>query len=175
MSKNDSQAIIEQYKQSLNEYTIDQLRFKSEEEVWSIGQMYIHVIDVAEEYIGHIQACTIAAQEEYGGKTEDGTKAFSEKEWPDVRVKLEQPANATRNPESKDEIIAGLNELLIKFKYWEEHIHEANQVCKVRHGWFGWLNAREWFEMVGMHSRHHLRQKARLDELLVEAGLRSHP
>ncbi|MHA7582822.1 hypothetical protein ACX12E_20895 [Paenibacillus vandeheii] len=90
-------------------YSIDQLRFKSQEDVWSIGQMYIHVIDVAEEYIDHIQTCTMATQEKHGGKTEDGTKAFIEKAWPDVRVKLEDPY----------------------------------QACKVRHGWFGWLNALE--------------------------------
>ncbi|MFD1139062.1 DinB family protein [Paenibacillus shunpengii] len=171
MINNDSPAIIEQYKRSLAEYTIDQLRYKSEEDVWSIGQMYIHVIDVAEEYIGHIHTCTIAAQEEHGDKTEDGTKAFLEKAWPDVRVKLEEPVNRTRNPDSKDEIIAGLEQVLKKLKYWEEHVRGANPACKVRHGWFGWLNAREWFEMIGMHSRHHLRQKARLDQKLAEAGL----
>jgi len=171
MLKNDSLAIIEQYKRSLAGYTIDQLRYKSQEDVWSIGQMYIHVIDVAEEYIDHIQTCTMATQEKHGGKTEDGTKAFIEEVWPDVRVKLEEPVNRTRNPNSKEEIIAGLEQVLKKMRYWEEHVHGTNQVCKVRHGWFGWLNAREWFEMIGMHSRHHLRQKARLDEKLVEAGL----
>ncbi|QOS79445.1 DinB family protein [Paenibacillus sp. JNUCC31] len=168
---NDSLAIIEHYKQRLAGYTIDQLRYKSQEDVWSIGQMYIHVIDVAEEYIDHIQICIMATQEIYEGKTEDGTKAFIEKAWPDVRVKLEEPVNRTRNPDSKDEIIAGLEQVQKKLKYWEEHIHGTNQACKVRHGWFGWLNAREWFEMINMHSRHHLRQKARLDEKLAEAGL----
>jgi hypothetical protein len=114
----------------------------------------------------------MATHEEPGGKTEDGTKAFSEKAWPDVRVKLEEPANTTRNPESKDEIITGLEQVLKKLDYWAVHVHEANQACKVRHGWFGWLNAGEWFEMVGMHSRYHLRQKANLDEKLAEVGLR---
>lgn len=171
MLKNDSMAIIEQYKQNLAEYTIDQLRYKFQEDVWSIGQMYIHVIEVAEEYIDHIQTCTMETQEKHGGKTEDGTKAFIEKVWPDVRVKLEEPVNRTRNPNSKEEIIAGLEQVLKKMRYWEEHVRGTNQACKVRHGWFGWLNARDWFEMIGMHSRHHLRQKARLDEKLVEAGL----
>jgi hypothetical protein len=54
MLKN-SLAIIEQFKRSLDEYTIDQLRYKCKEDVWSIGQMYIHVIEVAEEYIEHFK------------------------------------------------------------------------------------------------------------------------
>lgn len=170
MLKKDSLDIIEQYKHSLAVYTIDQLRYKSHEDVWSIGQMYIHVIDVAEEYIEHIQTCTMGTQVEHGRKTEDGEKAFAEKSWPDVRVKLEEPVNRTRNPDSKDEIIAGLDRVLEKLKYWDEQVHEANQTSKVRHGWFGWLNAHEWFEMIGMHSRHHLHQKARLEEKLAEAN-----
>lgn len=169
---NDSSTIIEQYMLNLDRYSMKQLRFKCNENVWSVGQMYIHVIEVAEEYIRHIESCTKATHEEPEGKTEDGTKAFAEKEWPNIRVKLEQPPNATRNPESKDEIKAGLEQVLEKLAYWASCVNEANPACKVRHGWFGWLNARDWFEMVGMHSRHHLRQKAILDEKIAEFGIR---
>lgn len=169
---NESSAIIEQYIRNLNSYSIEQLRFKCKENVWSVGQMYIHVIEVAKEYIGHIETCAKATREEPEGKTEDGRKALSEKEWPNVRVKLDQPPNATNNPDSKDEIIDGLELVLAKLAYWAGCIDETNPGCKVRHGWFGWLNAHEWFELVGMHGKHHLRQKAMLDEKLAEAGLR---
>ncbi|AZN40970.1 DinB family protein [Paenibacillus albus] len=168
---NESSAIIDQYLLSLDGYSIDQLRFKSEEHVWSVGQMYIHVIEVAKEYIGHVEACSTAIHEEPQGKTVDGTKALAEKEWPNVRVKLDEPPNATVNPNGKDEIIAGLGLVREKLAYWSERVVEANPACKVRHGWFGWLNAHEWFDMVDMHSRHHLRQKAVLDKRLAEAGI----
>ncbi|MFX3635951.1 MAG: DinB family protein [Candidatus Pristimantibacillus sp.] len=168
---NNSSAIIEQYIRNLDRYSIEQLRFKYKENEWSVGQMYIHVIEVAKEYIGYIETCTKGTHEEPEDKTEDGTKALAEKKWPNIRVKLEQPANETRNPESKDEIIAGLEQVLEKLAYWAYCVDEANPACKVRHGWFGWLNAGEWFEMVGMHSRHHLHQKAKLDEELAEAGI----
>ncbi|MDR6555051.1 DinB family protein [Paenibacillus qinlingensis] len=168
---NDSSAIIEQYIRNLDRYSIEQLRFKSKENVWSVGQMYIHVIEVAKEYIGYIETCTKGTHEEPEGKTEVGTKALAEKEWPNIRVKLEQPANETSNPESKDEIIAGLEQVLEKLAYWAGCVDEANPACKVRHGWFGWLNAGDWFEMVGMHSRHHLRQKTNLDGELAKAGI----
>ncbi|WP_168118581.1 DinB family protein [Paenibacillus sp. HB172176] len=169
---NNSSAVIEQYMRNLDSYSIEQLRFKCKDDIWSVGQMYIHVIEVAKEYIGHIETCSRATDEEPEGKTEDGTKALGENEWPNIRVKLEESPNATRNPESKDEIIAGLEQVLEKLDYWAGCVDETNPACKVRHGWFGWLDAREWFELVGMHSRHHLRQKARLDESLAEAGIR---
>ena len=56
---NDSSTIIEQYMRNLDGYSIEQLRFKCKENVWSVGQMYIHVIEVAKEYIGHIETCSI--------------------------------------------------------------------------------------------------------------------
>ncbi|MFE6076668.1 hypothetical protein ACFVQB_19555 [Paenibacillus sp. NPDC057886] len=127
----DSSSIIEQYIRDLDKYSIEQLRFKCQENVFPEG------------------------------KTEDGTKALAEKEWPNIRVELEEPPNATINPESKDEIIAGLEQVLEKFAYWAGCVDRANPACKVRHGSFGWLNARDWFEMVDMHSRHHLHQKAK--------------
>lgn len=40
---NNSSAIIEQYIRELDRYSIEQLRFNSDEDVWSVGQMYIHV------------------------------------------------------------------------------------------------------------------------------------
>lgn len=67
---NDSTTIIEQYKRNLDEYSIEQLRFKCNEDVWSVGQLYIHVIEVAEEYMGYIESCNQATHEETEGKTE---------------------------------------------------------------------------------------------------------
>ncbi len=161
-------AVIKQYVRDLESYTIDQLRWKRTDDVWSIGQLYVHMVEVANEYIGYIEACAKETQLESRGKTEDGLTAFAERMWPDVRVKLEEPANATHNPESKEGIHALLEQVLEKLYYWAERVDQINPACKARHGWFGWLNAREWFEMVGMHSRHHLRQKAILDKLLAE-------
>lgn len=168
---NDSSAIIEEYLRELDGYSLEQLRYKSDEDVWSIGQMYFHVIEAAKEYLEHVETCAQATEVEPQGKTDDGTKAHAEREWPNVRVKLEEPVNATRNPESKDEIEAGLKQVLEKLESCAAFIDEVNPACKVRHGWFGWLNAQEWFAMVGMHGKHHLRQKALLDEKLAEAGL----
>lgn len=67
---NDSSAIFEHYKRNLDRYSIEQLRYKCKENIWSVGQMYIHVIEVAKEYIGHIETCTKATHEEPEGKTE---------------------------------------------------------------------------------------------------------
>src|SRR5262249_15890717 len=140
---NDSLTIIELYIRNLDRYSVEQLRYKCDENVWSVGQMYIHVIEVAKENMGHIETCANGVHEESAGKTEDGTKALAEKEWPNIRVKLEEPPNATSNPESKDELKVGLEKVLEKLAFWAGCVDEVNPDCKVRHGWFGWLSARE--------------------------------
>jgi hypothetical protein len=45
-------------------------------------------------------------------------------------------------------------------------VNDINPNYKDEHGGFGWLNAQEWFDLVGMHFRHHLRQKYDLDQKL---------
>lgn len=92
---------------------------------------------------------------------------------PDAVAVIEQyKSSLDANPESKDELKAGFEHVLKELNDWAARVQEVRPAYKVRHGWFGWLNALEWFELVGMHSRHHLRQKAELDQRLVEAGLR---
>ena len=48
---------IQEYLQKLDRFTITQLRFKSAEDVWSIGQLYMHLIEAANEYIDHVATC----------------------------------------------------------------------------------------------------------------------
>ncbi|MDO3410576.1 DinB family protein [Saccharibacillus sp. CPCC 101409] len=165
----NSSAAIERYKRELDRYTLEQLRYQSEPDVWSVGQMIVHVIGVADEYMGHMQTCADARYEEPGGKSETGEIVFLEKSWPDVRVKLDEPVNDTPNPRSKAELIDELDRVIRELNEWEARLPAVNPSGKVRHGWFGWLNAREWFELIDIHSRHHLRQQARLDEKLAEA------
>ncbi|MGE6753787.1 DinB family protein [Rossellomorea sp. NPDC071047] len=45
------------FKSDLNNYSIEQLRYISEEGVWSIGQMYDHLIVVAHEYLDSMEEC----------------------------------------------------------------------------------------------------------------------
>lgn len=60
-------------------------------------------------------------------------KALSEKAWLDVRVKREESLNNARNPESKDEIIAGLERVLKK-----QIINKLRSTCRLRNFEGGW-------------------------------------
>jgi hypothetical protein len=51
--------------------------------------------------------------------------------------------------------------------HWETKVDYIQPTNKVKHGGFGWLNAKEWYDLVGMHFRHHVRQKDELERYLV--------
>ncbi|MEW5597133.1 DinB family protein, partial [Peribacillus frigoritolerans] len=41
---------------------------------------------------------------------------------------------------------------------------------KVQHRRMGYLNAEEYFQLIEMHFRHHLRQKERIDRVLLKVS-----
>jgi len=45
-------------------------------------------------------------------------------------------------------------------------VEQSPLESKTPHPAFGYLNAREWYQIIPMHFHHHLRQKSRLDKFL---------
>jgi hypothetical protein len=159
--------LIETYKSFLQQYSLEQLRHISEKGVWSIGQMYEHLIVVAHEYLDSVEACAAKVGEKKQGKTEFGEYLFSNGGFPAIKIKL--PAELDTSPDNtkiKEDIKLELDQLMNRMKELNIKADDINPNYKVEHGGFGWLNAREWYDLVGMHFRHHLRQKYELDQKL---------
>lgn len=159
--------IIDLYKRELKRYSIDQLRYVSEQGVWSLGQMYDHMILTALDYLDQVQRCASESEEQHQGKTEVGNQLFNAGSFPPIKIKLpDGPENAPSNSETVDDLMCGLDMVLKRMFEWEGKVNTINPNNKVRHDGFGWLNAREWFDLVDMHFRHHLRQKVELEQKL---------
>lgn len=160
--------LIESYKSDLQHYSLDQLRNVSEQGVWSLGQMYNHLILAALDYLENVRICATSYEEQPQGKTEGGEQLFTIGAFPPIKIKLpDGPGNNPSNSESKADLMSGIDFVLKSMSETEEKLNTINPNYKVRHGGFGWLNAREWFDLVGMHFRHHLRQKVELEQKLV--------
>lgn len=161
--------LINIYKNELQNYSLVQLRYKSEEAVWSIGQMYDHLILVAHEYLDNMETCSTLNDEQPFGKTEFGEHLFKIGGFPPIKIKLPDELNTPpNNSDSKDDLIRRMDQLILRLSQWESKVDNINLNYKVKHGGFGWLNAREWYDLVGMHFRHHLRQKDELEQRLVK-------
>ncbi|MEK4356857.1 DinB family protein [Paenibacillus sp. FSL M7-1455] len=163
--------LIETYKSGLQRYSMAELRHQSAPGVWSLGQMLDHLILASLDYFEKVEICAADGEEQTLGKTEAGERLLELGGFPPVKIKLpDGPENNPSNTESKEALLRGLDQVLQKMKDWEERIDPVHPCRKVKHDGFGWLNAREWFELNEMHLRHHLRQK---EELEQKAGVRS--
>ncbi|MGA4719730.1 DinB family protein [Fictibacillus nanhaiensis] len=163
--------LIETYKSFLQNYSNEQLRYIPEQGVWSIGQMYDHLIVVAHEYLDSVEDCEKAVEELHQGKSEFGEYLFNIGGFPPIKIKLpEELDSPPDNTKSKEEIVLELDQLMNRMKDLAVKVEEINPNCKMKHGGFGWLNAQEWLSLVGMHFRHHLRQKYELDQRLEKIG-----
>ncbi|MGE6256348.1 DinB family protein [Heyndrickxia sporothermodurans] len=159
--------VIETYKGCLQNYSLEQLRYKTTENVWSIGQMYDHLIVVAHEYLDNVEACAASEADQKLGKSEFGEKLFKLKDFPPIKIKLPNELNSPpNNSDSKEKLMHRLEILIQRLIQLENKFDALNPNSKVNHKGFGWLNAREWYDLVGMHFRHHLRQKRELDQNL---------
>lgn len=157
--------LIETYKSFLHSYSQEQLGFIPEQGSWSISQMYDHVIVVAHEYLDSVEACALAVEEQTEGKTEFGEYLFNIGGFPPIKIKL--PAEMDSPPDNtklKEDIMLELDLLMKRMNELNMKVIHINPNYKEEHGGFGWLNAQEWFDLVGMHFRHHLRQKYEIDE-----------
>lgn len=155
------------FKQELSEYSPEQLRYISKEGVWSIGQMYDHIILVAHEYLDNTELCAVSEEEQPLGKTRAGEQLMKDGGFPPVKIRLPDEMNAPpNNSDSKEELANRLQNVIERLENWEAKVDRINPNYKVEHGGFGWLNAKEWLRLVEMHSRHHLRQKEELESYL---------
>lgn len=156
------------FKSELHNYSLEQLRYISEEGVWSIGQMYDHLILVAHEYLYNMETCAKLNEEQSLGKTQFGEQLFRNGGFPPIKIRLPDGLNSPpNNSDSKEELVSRMDQVIQRLSQWESKVDYINPNNKVKHGGFGWLNAREWYDLVDMHFRHHLRQKDELESYIL--------
>ncbi|RTR36218.1 DinB family protein [Robertmurraya yapensis] len=159
--------VIDTYKDNLRKYSLKQLRYISAEGTWSICQMYDHIIVVAHEYIDKVEACAVSEEEQVLGKTKSGEHLFEIGGFPPIKIKLPDELNSPPyNLDSRENLSFRLEQVRERLKQWESKVDTININYKMKHGGFGWLNAREWYDLVGMHFRHHFRQLRELEQKL---------
>lgn len=159
------------YLQELNGFSMEQLKLQPNENEWSLGQMVLHLINSAlfmqlrnaELCLAQAADSTVSTEE----KTEAGRTVFDQGSFPPVRIQVPpSPQYTPQQPESKEQLIQGLNAILQRMKEIGPMLDQATLQNTVSHPRFGALNAREWFLLVEMHYRHHLLQKDRLKQAL---------
>ncbi|SEU09457.1 DinB family protein [Paenibacillus sp. NFR01] len=175
------------YIRDLDSTSLEQLLWKPAEDEWSLGQMYMHLIGSAQ----YMQLRNAALCLEPGDspkraeKTKLGEDVFQAGSFPPDRVRVPpSPQYTPLQPDSKEQLVGGLRDTVRLMTEIEPAIAAAfvpvtqgelgsdreSVRNTVLHPRLGGLNALEWFGLIEMHYRHHLLQKARLDNAWREAN-----
>lgn len=131
--------------------------------------MYDHILVVATEYADEIERCLTSSEEQPFEKSELGKRLFRTGGFPPVKIRLSDEMNQPpNNTDTHEALKQRIDDLTARLKFLKPLVPSANPDFKTLHGGFGWLNAQEWYELIEMHTRHHLRQQAELDKYLTE-------
>ena len=134
--------VVKGYQEALDRYSDEQFTHKSAEDVWSLGQMYEHLVLTSNFFfLANTLRCLEQRKGQWGGeKNKYGDNIFEYNSFPPVKIKIPE---AVRGPEPVAKTRAAYGPLLEKV-----------------------LNAREWYHNMEMHFKHHLRQQAELEGIL---------
>ncbi|WP_019911142.1 DinB family protein [Paenibacillus sp. HW567] len=158
------------YLQSLERFTMEQLTRKPEEAQWSIGQMYMHLINSAlYMHLRNAETCCNSNKLSFTGaeKSEAGANVFAAGSFPPVAIHVPPSKEYTPlQPESKEQISSGLRAVISTMRELEPLLAANPGPAACPHPRFGPLNGLEWFQLVEMHYRHHFMQKERLEALI---------
>jgi DinB superfamily len=156
------------YESELPKYSESDFFKKQSEEAWSIGQMYQHLVKGTMVFHAKFAENALATDENSEeGKTMPGKISYLIGGFPPIKIKVPASTEYTPpQPKSKESVIEDLKNLKIQLQDLAEKIDASDSRGKTKHPGFGYLTALEWFQMIEMHFKHHLRQKKRLDKFL---------
>ncbi|WP_418302765.1 DinB family protein [Lysinibacillus fusiformis] len=162
---------VERYLAELTKLNMEKLHRKLNEEDWSIGQMYVHLIQSAFMHLHNVEQCLSGRESTLNPakeKTEQGKIVFKLEQFPAVRIKVPaSPSYTPQLPESMEHLVEGLHNVVKRMRHTESVLHQAPVSNKILHPSFGALNAQEWFLLIEMHYRHHFLQLDRLKTSLA--------
>lgn len=166
MPVNNFHASLNFWLAALDTYTLRQLLAKPSPTSWSIGQVYMHLIENTDWYFEQIKTCATCNDHRNEEASEDGKKMLLQNEFPDIQLEGPPDNDFTPQPKSKKSIYKELIRQKQELEALDKLIRTSPFKGKTKHPGLNYFNANEWFQFGDMHLRHHLRQKKRIDEFL---------
>ena len=152
---------------ALEGYDYGQLTTRPSPTSWSIGQVYMHLLDDTSYYIEQIQICVTNNDHANDQATPAGKIMLLNNDFPDELLEG-SPANAYMpQPESKEQLMRDLLNLKAEMNHAATLISESPFHGKTKHPGLDYFSADEWLQFADMHLRHHL-QAEETDRYLLE-------
>jgi hypothetical protein len=156
--------------QALEQYDLTVLSVKPSPYSWSIGQVYMHLIDDTKYYIGQIKLCVSTNNNADEEASPAAKSMFLNNGFPDEVIKGDASNYNMPQPENKEQLKRSLLNIKDEMNHLEPLILKTLFKGKTRHPGLNYFDAREWLQFAEMHFRHHLKQKRRIDDFLKTEG-----
>lgn len=157
---------IEVWINELDRINFIQLCTKPSPTSWSLGQVYVHLIESTNYYLEQVTICLASDDYAREAMTADANEMFYSNEFPDVVIEGPVSNEATLQPESKVELKRCLMNLKEDINTVALLISTSQFNGKTKHPGLNYFSADEWLRFAEMHFRHHLRQKKRIEKFL---------
>jgi hypothetical protein len=161
---------VQHYIRELEQYDDQLFNVKRDETTWSVGQMYEHLLSSAYNlFFRKINACLTHQHGSLEGeKNKDGVKLFAYGSFPPMKIQMPE---VWRGPQPialpRQAYATALVNFLADVQQLGEEVAKDEGAYKTNHPALGMLIAKEWYQLLEMHFRHHLRQKKELDAFLA--------
>ena len=148
---------------ALDEYNYTQLCAKPAPNSWSLGQLYIHLVQDTNYYLEQIRISVSTNKNGMEEMSPFGKTLFLNNGFPDELIEG-APSNAhIEQPASKEQLINSLVQLRDEITSVALQASQTFFIGKTKHPGLNYFSAAEWLQLAEMHFRHHLRQKKRID------------
>ena len=155
----------------LEQYDFIRLCTNPSSNSWSIGQVYMHLIENTNWFIEQVKIAATTNDHEMEESSPAAKEMFFNNSFPDA-VLEGPPDNAnTPQPQSKEQLLSDLMKLKNEIRAAGILISGTTFKGKTKHPGLHYFSASEWFQFAEMHFRHHVRQKKRIDEFLKMKSL----
>jgi len=157
---------IDKWIDSLDNYTLEMLCTQPQAGSWSLGQVYIHIIEDTTWFVEQVRICLLTDANSEKEMHEHAKAMFRINEFPDMQLTGPSTGVSMRQPETREELQEGLTSIKDKVNQLYFASDPSVSTGKTQHPGFQFFNALEWLQFAEMHMRHHLRQKKRIDDKL---------
>ncbi|HCX20690.1 MAG: hypothetical protein CMB80_17300 [Flammeovirgaceae bacterium] len=127
---------------------------------WSIGQLYLHLINETNWYLDQVIECLGNSANHSEQMTESAKVMFANNSFPDIKIKGDTAINdSIPQPESKEALLDSFLLMMQKAQeVWTTFLH-CDKHGKSQHPGLGYFSPEEWMQYADMHFRHHRKQK----------------
>lgn len=168
MPLNDLESTINYWIALLDQYSFEQLTRKYQTNKWSLGQVFMHLIESSNFFLHNANHCLESMQNANEPLSESANNLFLKNELPNIDIEGPASNQATPQPKSIDAIREELTKTKALAISTMLRLQAGEQSGKIKHPGLGYFNATDWFRFTDIHLRHHMDQLPKIKAQLLD-------